>query len=169
MQPILQMLLKVLDHAERQRRINLAGTINTPDPWQKHRFTTLGSPSTWGGHLRRAENRISAGRDEVRFHERLELRVWVPAAEGGDAGVEPGWRGGLWDGMLVIVIVYEGEIVFVSCGVRVFELVRASGRFRHGLGRRRLLCWRWAGGLSCVEREWRSRWLAVCCGCWGGV
>jgi hypothetical protein len=91
MQTILQMLLEVLDHAQRQRRVNLARTINTSDPRQKHRFAAFRSSSTGGGHLGRAENCVGGGGDEVGFHERLELRVWVARAQGGDAGVEPGW------------------------------------------------------------------------------
>jgi hypothetical protein len=113
MQAVLQMLLKVLDHAQRQRRVDLARTINTSDPRQKHRLAAFGSSSTGGGHLRRAENCVGGGGDEVGFHERLELRVWVPTAEGGDAGVEPGWWGGRWEGVLVRVIVHGGGIV--SC------------------------------------------------------
>jgi hypothetical protein len=98
MQPILQMLLKVLDHTQRQRRINLARTVNTPDPRQEHRLAAFRGTSAWGGHLGRAENGVGAGGDEVGFHERLELRVWVARTQGRDAGVEPGWWGGLCGG-----------------------------------------------------------------------
>lgn len=88
------MLLKVLNHTIRQRRINLPRTIIAADAGQEHCFTAFGGARARGGGFGGAENGVGGGGDEVGFHEGLELGVWVAGAQGLDAGVEPGgWVG----------------------------------------------------------------------------
>lgn len=98
MQAVLEVLLKVLDHAERQRRVNLAGAVVAADARQIHDLAAFGSARARRGWLRWTGDGIGAGGDEVGFHEWFEGGVWVAVAEDGDAGVEPGGRTGLWEG-----------------------------------------------------------------------
>ena len=58
MMPILQMLLKVLDHAQRQRRINLARAIDAADAREEHRLGALGGARTRGGGFRGADDGV---------------------------------------------------------------------------------------------------------------
>lgn len=95
MHPILQMLLKVLDHTQRQRRVNLARTIIAANARQIHHFAAFGGAGAGGRRLGRAENGVGAGRDEVGFHEVFEGGVRVAGAEGRHACVQPGGWGGL--------------------------------------------------------------------------
>jgi len=90
MQPILEMFLKVLDHTKRQRSVNLAGTIIAADPRQIHNLAALRSARARSRRFWWAGNGVGAGGDEVRFHQGFEGGVWVAAAEGRHAGVEPG-------------------------------------------------------------------------------
>lgn len=94
---VLQVLLKVLDHAQRQRRVHLARAVDAADARQEHGLAAVRGARSRGGRLWRAEDGVRRGRDEVGFHQRLELRVWVAGAQGCDAGVEPGgWAGLFW-------------------------------------------------------------------------
>ena len=101
MQAVPEVLLKVLDHAERQRRVDLARTIVASYARQVHDLAAFRRTRTGCRGLWRAENGVGACGDEVRFHQRLEGGVWVAAAEDFHAGVEPWRRTGLWDSGLV--------------------------------------------------------------------
>ena len=92
------MLLKVLDHAKRQRRVDLSWAVIAADARQKHDLAALGGARARRGRLRRADDGVGAGGDEEGFHEGFEDGVWMAVAEDGDAGVEPGGRTGLWEG-----------------------------------------------------------------------
>jgi hypothetical protein len=98
MQAILEVLLKVLDHAERQSRVHLSRAVIAADARQVHDFAAFGGARAGRGRLRRADDGVGAGGDEVGFHEGFEVGVWVAVAEDGDTGVEPGGRTGLWEG-----------------------------------------------------------------------
>jgi hypothetical protein len=95
MQAVPEVLLKVLDHAVRQRRVHLAGTVVAADAWQVHGFGAFRGARARAGNLGRAEDGVGAGGDEVGFHDGFEIGVWVAAAEDGYAGVEPRGRVGL--------------------------------------------------------------------------
>lgn len=96
MQTVLEMLLKVLNHAIRQRRVHLAGTVVAADTRQVHDLAAFRGARAGRGLLRRAEDDVGAGGDEVGFHEGFKVGVWPAVAENGDAGVEPGGWTGLW-------------------------------------------------------------------------
>lgn len=98
MQAVSKVLLKVLDHAERQRRVHLAGTVVAADARQIHDLAAFWGARAGRRWLRRAGDGVGAGGDEVGFHHGFEVGVWVAVAEDGDAGVEPGGRTGLWEG-----------------------------------------------------------------------
>lgn len=101
---VLEVFLKVLDHAERQRRVHLAGTVVAADARQIHDLAAFWGARARRGWLRWAEDGIGAGGDEVGFHQGLEIGVWVAVAKDGDAGVEPGGRTGLWKGMVLVFV-----------------------------------------------------------------
>jgi hypothetical protein len=107
MQAIPEVLLKVLDHAQRQRRVNLARAVIAAYARRIHDLAAFGSARASGWRLWRAENGVGACGDEVGFHQRFERRVWVAAAEDCHAGVKPGGRSGLWDGALVSGVEYN--------------------------------------------------------------
>lgn len=117
MQTILQMLLKVLDHAIRQRRVHLPRAIVAADTRQVHDFAAFRGAGARRGNLRRAENGVGAGGDEVGLHDGFEGGVWVAVAEDGDTGVEPGGRTGLWEGWVSF---------FVSRNTRVVAYLRTG-------------------------------------------
>jgi len=95
MQAVPEVLLKVLDHAVRQRRVHLAGTVVAADAREVHGFGAFRGARAGREHLGWAEDGVGAGGDEVGFHDGFEIGVWVAAAEDGYAGVEPGGRIGL--------------------------------------------------------------------------
>ena len=92
------MLLKVLDHAQRQRSVDLTRTVDAADAREEHCPAAFGGAGARGRGLWGPEDRVGGGGDEVGFHEGFEGGVWVAVAEDGDAGVEPGGRTGLWGG-----------------------------------------------------------------------
>ena len=96
MQAVLEVLLKVLDHAERQRRVHLSRTVDAAEARQVHDPAAFRGARAGRGRLRRTEVGVGGVGDEVGFHEGFEGGVWVAVAEDGDAGVEPGGRPGLW-------------------------------------------------------------------------
>lgn len=56
--PILKMLLKVLDHTGRQRRVNLARAVDAANPRQIHRPAAFGSARAWRWWLGRSDNGV---------------------------------------------------------------------------------------------------------------
>jgi len=101
---VLEVLLKVLDHAERQRGVHLAGTVVAADARQVHDLAAFWGARSGRGWLGWAEDGVGAGGDEVGFHHGFEVGVWVAVAEDGDAGVEPGGRTGLWEGVVLVFV-----------------------------------------------------------------
>lgn len=169
MMAVLQVLLKVLDHAQRQRSVDLTRTVDAADAREEHCPAAFGSAGARGRGLWGPEDRVGGGGDEVGFHEGLELGVWVAGAEGCDAAVEPGRGVGLFFGGVSGRDVTEDEegVARRDWDLRVCGLVRASGGFRRGRARRSL---RRAGGSSCVLLlaavavllHLDRRWLAAC-------
>ena len=104
MHAILEVFLKVLDHAERQRRVHLAGAVVAADARQVHDFAALWSARAGRWWLGRADDGVGAGGDEVGFHHGFEVGVWVAVAEDGDAGVEPGGRTWLWERVVLVIV-----------------------------------------------------------------
>lgn len=104
-QAVLEVLLKVLDHAERQRRVDFSRAVDAADARQVHDPAAFRGARARRGRLRRTEVGVGGVGDEVGFHEGFEGGVWVAVAEDGDAGVEPGGRTGLWgvDGLAFCV------------------------------------------------------------------
>lgn len=68
MKPHLKVLLKVLDHTVRQRRVNLARTIDAANPRQIHRFSPFRSARARHRRLGRSDYAVCGRRDEVRLH-----------------------------------------------------------------------------------------------------
>lgn len=100
---VLEVFLKVLDHAERQRRVHLAGAVVAADARQVHDLAAFWGARAVRGWLRWADDGVGTGGDEVGFHHGFEVGVWVAVAEDGDAGVEPGGRTGLWEGVVLVL------------------------------------------------------------------
>lgn len=80
MQSHLEMLLEVLNHAGRKRRVHLARAIVAANAREVHDFAALWRLGAGSGRLGRSHDSIRRVGNQIRLHERCEIRLGVAAS-----------------------------------------------------------------------------------------